>query len=109
MNRRKFLIGASTLVLASSAAARVVFNALPDRTVIFLVKVLEDRTGFMPVGSVMLWAGRKVPPGHLPADGRSLDASLYPALFAAIGTGPAPRRWWHFGRRRFKLPDMRLR
>ena len=60
------------------------------------------------VGMTMGWAGQNDPPGGkwLVCDGRLLDASSYPALFAAIGAA------WNVGGEgagTFRLPDCRGR
>lgn len=55
----------------------------------------------VPVGTVLHYAGADEPEGWLICDGRELDASIYEALFAAIG--------YTYGgsNGKFKLPDFR--
>lgn len=38
----------------------------------------------LPVGSVIMYAGRRTPPGWLECDGRSYSESEYPALYKAL-------------------------
>lgn len=107
MNRRFFLLAPAALAVASTAVARVAFNAMPDTSVQFLIKVL-DHSKLLPVGTILPWAGRGLPPGWLPMDGRSLSRALYPELFAAIGNNYTPAHWYQrlLGER-FRLPDLR--
>lgn len=56
----------------------------------------------VPPGTIIAFAGNKVPDGYLPCDGSELEISKYPQLFEAIGTiygGNASSR--------FRLPDFR--
>lgn len=56
----------------------------------------------VPPGTIIAFAGNKVPDGYLPCDGSELEVSKYPQLFEAIGTiygGNASSR--------FRLPDFR--
>jgi microcystin-dependent protein len=56
----------------------------------------------VPAGTIIAFAGNNPPRGYLPCDGRDVEVSRYPDLFAAIGTiygGNASSR--------FKLPDLR--
>jgi microcystin-dependent protein len=56
------------------------------------------------IGTVKAFAGKTVPTNWMLADGRSLDRSLYPELFAAIGTVYGAADGAHFN-----LPDLRGR
>lgn len=46
----------------------------------------NSAVGFMPVGSLTMFAGTTVPNGWLLANGATLSRAAYPALFAVIGT-----------------------
>ena len=56
-----------------------------------------------PIGSILMLAGDKSPPGYLPCDGRRVDRSTYNELFVAIGEA-----WGKGdGSTTFNLPDLR--
>ncbi|MDR2351473.1 MAG: phage tail protein [Endomicrobium sp.] len=57
----------------------------------------------LPVGTVITFAGNKVPNGYLPCDGGEYDVLAYPDLFEAIGTIYGNASADNF----FKLPDYR--
>jgi Phage Tail Collar Domain len=59
----------------------------------------------VPPGTVVAFAGESAPPGWLLCDGAPVSQSMYPALFAAIGT--AHGNGGMSGR--FNLPDLRGR
>ena len=64
---------------------------------------IKDKTGFViPVGSVISYAGVTPPEGWLICDGSAVPRSLFPDLFAAIGTA------WGAGdgSATFNLPDL---
>ncbi len=65
-----------------------------------------------PVGTVLLFAGTKIPNGYLLCDGRALSSTEYPELFAAIGTAWGAGFIFKDGATikdgtDFNLPDMR--
>lgn len=57
-----------------------------------------------PTGSVMAYAGSAAPAGYLLCDGTSYLRSVYPALFAIIGTSYGSADVTHF-----TVPDLRAR
>lgn len=59
-----------------------------DDNVAMYVPMVFPSIASVPPGTVHAWAGTisNIPPGYLLADGRELNRSDYPALFAAIGT-----------------------
>jgi microcystin-dependent protein len=68
---------------------------------------IADASGYVaPVGAIMLFAGATAPTGWLICDGRNLNRSDYPDLFAAIGT-----TWGNGngGGTAFNIPDLRNR
>lgn len=58
-----------------------------------------------PAGAISAYAGAAAPEGWLLCDGRAVNRSDYPALFAAIGTAYGPGN----GSSTFNLPDARGR
>jgi microcystin-dependent protein len=64
---------------------------------------VRDKTGIiMPVGSVIAFAGEKVPDGWLFCDGSGKNVNDYKDLFDAIGYS-----WGNPGGNQFNLPDLR--
>lgn len=59
--------------------------------------------GFVPTGSVMMFAMVNAPTGYLVCDGSAINRTTYAALFAAIGTTYGAGN----GTTTFNLPDMR--
>lgn len=75
------------LLLNTRAGAQVDAGPLPVST----VPGPKGDTGLqgdssLPAGSISLWTGDADPPNWLICDGRAISRTLYPSLFAAIGT-----------------------
>ncbi len=68
----------------------------------YAIKAFRADNG-VPVGTVLLHAGRVAPPGFLLCRGDFVNTSDYPDLFAVIGTT------WGGTEERFNLPDLRGR
>lgn len=70
---------------------------------------VEPKTGprgpaeTVPVGTIVMWAGKYIPPGWLPCDGRAIGRRCYAELFRRCGTT------WGVGDglTTFNIPDMR--
>ena len=72
-------------------------------------RTAEHTPGAVPVGGLVPYAGTTAPEGtsFLPADGRALSATEYPALFAAIGTTYGDGTSDQLSQTDFNLPDTR--
>ncbi|HEU4454157.1 MAG TPA: phage tail protein [Longimicrobium sp.] len=67
-----------TVTAAALAAAGLLVHTVATGS-------MESQCG-APPGTVIAFAGERVPPYWMVADGRALEAAEYPELFAAIGT-----------------------
>lgn len=67
---------------------------------------LTNDAGFsvIPVGTIVPFAGTKIPDGWILCDGRSLETSKYSKLYEAIGS-----LWGSGGSGSFNIPDLRGR
>lgn len=81
-----------------------VTNAAPGIADNDLATVGQVSSGGVPIGAMTDYAGYTEPDGWLFCDGRTLQASTYAALFAAIGT-----TFGSAGAGTFNLPDARNR
>lgn len=72
-------------------------------------KTAEHTPGAVPIGGLVPYAGTTAPEGtsFLPADGRALSATEYPALYAAIGTTYGDGTSDRLSQTDFNLPDTR--
>ena len=98
LNRRKFLAGVVAAVAAPTLAqvkrATRIVEAIPDVPVGYIVSV--------PVGKGSAHVIR-TDDGWIPCDGRSIGCSVYPALFAVLGSN------YGGGGDDLRLPELRGR
>lgn len=107
MNRRNFLLG--SIVLVTLTAARIKQN-ISGIELSHIIRATRHPT--FPAGTLIASARTTLPPGWLPADGRSLDADAFPELFAVIGTTYTRKPTFlqrAFKRPTFNISDLRSR
>lgn len=65
----------------------------------------DNQWRLIPIGQINLFSGGTIPDGWLPCDGRAISRTVYPELFAVIGTAYGTGD----GSTTFNLPDFRNR
>lgn len=102
-------VGASTQIFCQiylSSTQRIYYR-VAQGSVSFSGDWIELTTStndaFVPAGAVMSFARASAPPGWFVAEGQTVSRSLYPDLFAAIGTTFGAGD----GSTTFRLPDLR--
>ena len=97
-------IGIGTSVPASTLEVKGTIHSttggikFPDGTV-------QTSTGQLPPGTVVSFAGSKVPTGWLPCDGKAVSRTTYSALYTALGSSHGAGD----GKTTFNVPDYRGR
>lgn len=104
MKRRSFSLG----ILATSALAGARVRIAVGFTSV--TQIVRASPGALPVGTLMVFAGRILPRRWLPCDGRRLSAAAFPELAKLmVASCPNPLMFWDRLFRRsisFSLPDM---
>lgn len=103
MNRRSFLLG--SIAVTTLITARIT-QTISQQELLYIIRATRDPT--FPVGTLLNYAGTKLPLGWLPADGRSVDREAFADLFAVIGSGYGKRTLFQrlFKRPTFNIPDL---